>query len=191
VTVADLDLGALRVEAESCVACRLAETRTTVVFASGSPNSDLMIVGEAPGRDEDLAGQPFVGRSGKLLDQLIEEELGRTRADCYVTNVVKCRPPSNRDPLPDEVDKCRRFLDGQVGVVAPRVVITLGNFAMRSLLNTTDGITRRRGSAYRFASGYVIPTFHPAAALRGGPSVVAQMRDDFAHAAAALLRGGR
>jgi DNA polymerase len=105
--------------------------------------------------------------------------------------VVKCRPPSNRDPLPDEVEACRRFLDAQVGVVAPKVVITLGNFAMRSLLNTTDGITRRRGSAYRFASGYVIPTFHPAAALRGGPRVVAQMREDFAHAAAALLRGSR
>jgi uracil-DNA glycosylase len=189
--VADLDLGALRLEATSCVACRLAETRTTVVFASGRPDADLMIVGEAPGRDEDLAGQPFVGRSGKLLDQLIEEELGRTRADCYVTNVVKCRPPSNRDPLPDEVESCRRFLDGQVGAVAPKVTITLGNFAMRSLLNTTDGITKRRGSAYRFASGYVIPTFHPAAALRGGPRVVTQMREDFAHAAAALLRGRR
>lgn len=189
--MAEIDLDALRVAAESCVACRLAETRTTVVFASGDPDADVMIVGEAPGRDEDLSGQPFVGRSGQLLDQLIEDELGRTRAECYVTNVVKCRPPSNRDPLPDEVAACCRFLDGQIGGVAPKVVITLGNFAMRSLLDTTDGITKRRGQAYRFASGYVVPTFHPAAALRGGPRVLAEMRADFAHAAGALARGRR
>jgi len=108
-----------------------------------------------------------------------------------LVDVVVLPVDARPEALPDEVDACRRFLDGQVGVIGPRVVITLGNFAMRSLLNTTDGITRRRGSAYRFASGYVIPTFHPAAALRGGPSVVSQMREDFRHAAAALLRGGR
>jgi uracil-DNA glycosylase len=182
----DVDLELLRLEAEGCVACRLASTRTTVVFASGDPTADLMIVGEAPGRDEDLAGRPFVGRSGRLLDQLLAEELGRSRAECYVTNVVKCRPPENRDPLPDEVATCRRFLDGQVAASAPKVVITLGNFAMRSLLATTDGITRRRGRSYPFATGVVIPTFHPAAALRGGSGVLADMRSDFARAGALL-----
>lgn len=173
-------LALLASEAASCTACALSATRTTVVFGSGDPEADLLIVGEAPGRDEDLSGEPFVGRSGKLLDQLLDEELGRTRSACYVANVVKCRPPGNRDPLPHEVATCRRFLDAQIAEVAPKVIVTLGNFAMRVLLDTTDGITRRRGHAYRFGSAVVVPTYHPAAALRGGASVLAQMRADFA-----------
>jgi len=172
-------LALLASEAATCTACALSATRTTVVFGSGDPDADLMIVGEAPGRDEDLSGKPFVGRSGKLLDQLLDEELGRTRAECYVANVVKCRPPGNRDPLPREVASCRGYLDEQIAQVAPKVIITLGNFAMRVLLDTTDGITKRRGHAYRFGSGVVVPTYHPAAALRAGQGVLAQMRTDF------------
>jgi DNA polymerase len=173
-------------EAATCTACALASTRTTVVFGAGDPNADLFIVGEAPGREEDLSGKPFVGRSGRLLDQLLAEELARSRADCYVVNVVKCRPPGNRDPLPREVEACRGFLDIQIAEVAPKVTITLGNFAMRALLDTTDGITRRRGRAYPFASGVVVPTYHPAAALRGGERVLAEMRADFARAKSLL-----
>ena len=132
---------ALEQDALGCVACRLAEGRTKVVFSSGDDTEPLMFVGEGPGREEDLAGEAFVGRSGRLLDQLAIEELGRSRRDFYIANVVKCRPPANRDPQDDEVAACSRFLDGQLAVVAPRVVITLGNFATRALLQTTEGIT--------------------------------------------------
>jgi DNA polymerase len=169
-------------QASVCTACPLAPTRTHVVFANGDPLADVMFVGEGPGRDEDLAGEPFVGRSGKLLDRLIEEELGLHRPACYVANVVKCRPPDNRDPLPGEVAACAHFLDAQLELVAPRVVITLGNFASRSLLQTTEGVTRLRGHAYPFRGGQLVPTFHPAAALRGGGLVLAQMRADFVRA---------
>jgi uracil-DNA glycosylase len=156
--------------------------RTNVVFAAGSPTARLMFVGEGPGRDEDLAGEPFVGRSGKLLDQLIEEEIGLTRADCYIANVVKCRPPNNRDPHPDEVAACRHFLEGQVEAVNPAVIVTLGNFAARTLLGVTEGVTRLRARAYPFGQSILVPTFHPAAALRGGGVVLAQMRADFVRA---------
>ncbi|MGA8297396.1 MAG: uracil-DNA glycosylase, partial [Acidimicrobiales bacterium] len=151
-----------------------------------SPNARLMFVGEGPGRDEDLAGEPFVGRSGKLLDRLIEEEIGLSRADCYIANVVKCRPPNNRDPNPDEVATCRHFLDGQVDAVNPEVIVTLGNFAARALLGVSDGVTKLRGRSYPFGRGVLVPTFHPAAALRGGGVVLAQMRADFVRAKRAL-----
>ncbi|HLI14952.1 MAG TPA: uracil-DNA glycosylase [Acidimicrobiales bacterium] len=179
--LAELERAAL-----ACTACPLAAGRTTVVFGTGDPSADLMLVGEAPGRDEDLVGEPFVGRSGRLLDRLLEEELGRSRAECYIANVVKCRPPGNRDPLPEEVAACRHFLDGQVAIVAPRVVVTLGNFAARTLLGTPDGVTRLRGRTYPFAGGVVVPTYHPAAALRGGGLVLAQMRADLVRAKRAL-----
>ncbi len=158
------------------------------MFANGDPRSPLMLVGEGPGRDEDLAGEPFVGKSGKLLDRLIAEELGIARADCYVANVVKCRPPDNRDPLPAEVDACAQFLAGQLELVAPAVVVTLGNFAARSLLRRNEGVTRLRGQAYPFGSGQLVPTFHPAAALRSGGLVLAQMRSDFVRAKQLLAR---
>lgn len=129
--------------------------------------------------EEDRLGQPFVGRSGQLLDRLIADELGLERRQCYVANVVKCRPPENRNPLPDEVEECRPFLVGQLDAVQPRVVLTLGNFAMRALLSTSAGITSMRGKAYDFNGSVLIPTFHPAAALRGGASILAAMRADF------------
>lgn len=172
----------LAAEASTCTRCRLAEGRTQVVFGSGDPAADVMFVGEGPGAQEDEQGVPFVGRSGQLLDRLIAEELGRTRASCYVGNTTKCRPPGNRDPKPDEVAACWPYLDRQLDLVAPKVVITLGNFASKRLLDTDTGITKLRGQAYPFRGGHLVPTFHPAAALRGGGVVLAQMRSDFVRA---------
>ena len=185
-----VSLAELERAAKACVACPLADGRTNVVFAAGSPRRGLMFVGEGPGRDEDLEGEPFVGRSGKLLDRLIEEEIGLTRAECYIANVVKCRPPNNRDPHPEEVAACRHFLDGQIEAVDPGVVVTLGNFAARALLGATDGVTRLRGRTYPFGRGVLVPTFHPAAALRGGGVVLAQMRADFVRAKRVLTDKG-
>jgi DNA polymerase len=143
-----------------------------------------MVVGEGPGRDEDLQGLPFVGRSGQLLDRLLAEEAGLARRDVYVTNVVKCRPPGNRDPQPGEIYACRPYLDGQVAALAPRVVLTLGNFATRTLLGTKQGVTALRGTVHPWGppGTVLVPTFHPAAALRGGATVLAQMRADFVRA---------
>jgi DNA polymerase len=169
-------------EASTCVRCPLAEGRTNVVFGVGDPDADLMFVGEGPGRDEDLKGEPFVGRSGQLLDRLMREEIGISRDRCYIANVVKCRPPGNRDPLPDEITACRPYLETQVDLIAPKVVVTLGNFATRLLLARTEGITRLRGRAYPFRSGVLVPTFHPSAALRGNAEAIAGMRADFVRA---------
>jgi DNA polymerase len=175
-------LAELRTEALACTRCALAETRTQVVFGVGDPHADLLFIGEGPGRDEDLAGEPFVGRSGKLLDKLVHQELGLDRSRFYIANVVKCRPPGNRDPLPAEIASCRPYLEGQLELIDPAVVVTLGNFATRLLLETTEGITRLRGRAYPFRRGHLVPTFHPAAALRGGAEVVAGMRADLVRA---------
>jgi len=169
-------------EALSCTKCPLAATRTQVVFGVGDPDADLLFVGEAPGRDEDLQGIPFVGRSGQLLDRLLAEELGITRDQVYIANVVKCRPPDNRDPKPDEIASCRPYLEEQVTLIAPKVVVTLGNFATRLLLDTDQGITKLRGAVYPVGGVQLVPTFHPAAALRGGGVVLAQMRADLVRA---------
>lgn len=169
-------------EALVCTRCPLAAGRTQVVFGVGNPAADLMFVGEGPGAQEDLQGEPFVGKSGRYLDRLIYEEMGLTRADLYVANVVKCRPPGNRDPLPEEIAACRPWLDTQLDMIEPRVVVTLGNFATRLLLTTTEGITKLRGRAYPFRGGSIVPTFHPAAVLRSGGDSVAQMRADLVRA---------
>jgi len=175
-------LAALGVEASTCTRCPLAAGRTQVVFGVGSPAADLLFVGEGPGRDEDLAGEPFVGRSGKLLDRLMAEELGLDRSVCYIANVVKCRPPNNRDPRPEEIDACRPYLERQIELIDPTVVVTLGNFATRLLLESGEGIRRLRGRAYPFRGGHLVPTYHPAAALRSGGEVLAEMRADFVRA---------
>lgn len=175
-------LDALAQDADQCTRCRLAEGRTTVVFGMGDPQADLMFVGEGPGAEEDRQGLPFVGRSGKLLDRLLAEELGIGRDRCYIANCVKCRPPNNRDPLPDEIEACRGFLDAQLELIDPLVVVTLGNFATRALLQTTEGITKLRGKAYPFRRGHLVPTYHPSAALRGGGEVLAAMRADLIRA---------
>ena len=170
----------LETRALVCTQCGLAETRTQVVFGVGDPEARLMFVGEAPGKNEDLQGEPFVGAAGKLLDSLLEE-IDLKRSEVYIANVLKCRPPGNRDPRPDEIDACKGYLREQIRLVAPEVVMTLGNFATKLLLNTEMGITRLRGQAYPWwLDAVLVPTFHPAAALRSGDRVTSQMRDDFA-----------
>jgi uracil-DNA glycosylase family 4 len=163
--------------ASVCTACRLCETRKNVVFASGTSDAKVMVVGEGPGQQEDEQGLPFVGRSGQLLISLLAE-VGIAREDVYIANVVKCRPPKNRDPRQDEIDTCKPFLRRQIELVDPSVVITLGNFSSKLLMPTTTGITRLRGKAYEWWGRYLVPTFHPAAALRGGESVKNDIRAD-------------
>jgi DNA polymerase len=181
-------LQALGDEAASCTRCPLAGGRTQVVFGVGNPDADLLFVGEGPGREEDLIGEPFVGRSGRLLDRLMREEIGMDRSQCYIANVVKCRPPGNRDPEPAEIESCRPYLDEQVALIDPRVVVTLGNFATRTLLATTEGIRTLRGRAYPFRGGQLVPTYHPAFALRSGGEIMAEMRADFVRAKRLLPR---
>ena len=161
-------LAELEREALACTRCPLASGRTQVVFGVGDPAADLMFVGEAPGQEEDLKGEPFVGRSGQLLDRLLREELGIGRRSVYIANVVKCRPPANRDPLPAEVAACRPWLERQIELVAPRVIVTLGNFAAKLLLDTTTGIMALRGRSYPYGTAFVVPTFHPSYVLRSG-----------------------
>ena len=159
-----------------------------MVFGVGSPTARLMFVGEAPGKNEDLQGEPFVGAAGHLLDELLSE-IDVLRADVYIANVLKCRPPGNRDPRPDEIDACKGYLREQIRMISPEVVVTLGNFATKLLLRTETGITRLRGTRYAWWLGAtLIPTFHPAAALRGGDRVKDQMRQDFA-LVSEVLRG--
>jgi DNA polymerase len=180
------ELAALAAQASTCTRCPLHETRTQVVFGVGDPTARLVFVGEAPGRDEDLQGEPFVGRSGQLLDRLVLEEVGLTRDRFYIANVLKSRPPGNRDPLPSEVEACRPWLEAQLDLIDPRVVVTLGNFASKLLLQTKDGITKLRGRSYPYRNGVLIPTFHPAAVLRGGGEPMAKMRADLIRVKEAL-----
>ena len=173
------EFSALRARVLTCTACRLSETRTSVVFGVGDPSADLMLVGEAPGRNEDLQGEPFVGAAGKLLDELMAG-IGISRSEAYIANVLKCRPPGNRDPMPDEIDCCKGYLREQIRLIQPKVVVTLGNFATKLLLRTETGITRLRGEVFDWWLGAkLIPTFHPAAALRSGDRVRDQMKEDF------------
>ena len=152
------------------------------VFGAGNADADLMFVGEAPGQQEDLRGEPFVGRSGQLLDKMVWEEMGLTRDRFYIANTVKCRPPGNRDPQPAEIAACGPWLEAQVDLIDPKVVVTLGNFAAKLLLGTTEGITKLRGRAYPYRRGVLVPTFHPAAVLRGAGDLAAQMRADLVRA---------
>ena len=165
-------------EMSTCVRCDLSATRQRVVIGSGPLTARLMIVGEAPGRTEDEGGAPFIGRSGKLLFTLLEEVVGLTRAQCYVTNVVKCRPPANRTPTPKEIETCRPWLIEQLDRVSPRFILTLGNTAGRALFSYQSGIGQVHGHVFRSGEIRGVPTYHPAAALRGGPSVVDVMRSD-------------
>lgn len=162
------DWATLRAVASSCVACPLSEGRTQVVFADGEAPADVMFVGEAPGFHEDRQGVPFVGVSGQLLTRLLGE-VGIERSQVVIANVLKCRPPANRDPLPDEVDTCKGWLRRQVHLVDPAVICTLGNFATRWALGPDVSITRVRGQRFTVSGRIVVPAFHPSAALRSGP----------------------
>jgi uracil-DNA glycosylase family 4 len=167
--------------ASTCTRCRLSQGRTQVVFGVGDPDADVMFIGEGPGYYEDKQGEPFVGAAGQLLTRLLGE-IGIRREDAYITNVVRCRPPGNRDPLPDEIEACRPYLSGTLDLVRPRVVVTLGNFATRVILDRPLSISRVRGQRFEVGGRTVIPTFHPAAVLHGGGESGAQMaaiRSDF------------
>jgi DNA polymerase len=149
-----------------CQRCGLCEGRKNIVFGDGNPNADLLFVGEGPGEQEDLRGLPFVGRAGELLTQMIEKGLGISRQDVYICNVVKCRPPGNRDPLPTEVAACNPFLDGQIAAVAPKVIVSLGKPAASLLLGRNVAITRERGSWHTYRGIPLMLTLHPAFVLR-------------------------
>jgi DNA polymerase len=184
-------LDAVAAEAAGCTKCPLAyQGRTQVVFGMGNPTADLMFVGEGPGAEEDRQGLPFVGRSGQLLDRLMAEELGIDRSSCYVCNTIKCRPPGNRDPLPVEVETCWPYLDRQLELIDPKVVITLGRFAAHQLLDTKEGINRLRGRVHPYRGRLIVPTFHPAAVLRGDGEAMAQTRADFVRAKRTLVDAG-
>ena len=161
--------------------CPLAATRKHVVFGMGNADADLMFVGEAPGATEDQEGKPFVGRAGRLLDQLLEE-IGIPRSEVFIANILQCRPPGNRDPLPEEIEECEPYLMRQIDLIEPKVIATLGNFATKTLTQSQVGITRCCGRPQeRTVAGLdliIYPLFHPAAALRT-PKVLEQLRDDF------------
>jgi DNA polymerase len=156
----------IRTDLGDCTRCKLHRLgRRQIVFGVGNPAADLMFVGEAPGADEDVQGIPFVGRAGQLLTKIIEA-IDLKRDDVYIANVIKCRPPDNRNPEPDEVDTCEPFLFQQIDAVKPRVIVALGTFAAKALLKTQDPISRLRGRIYQFRGAKLIPTFHPAFLLR-------------------------
>ncbi len=157
-------LDEIKAEALECHKCALCETRTTVVFGVGNPHAEVMFIGEAPGRKEDLGAEPFIGAAGQYLNKLLAMA-GLKREDIYIANVLKCRPPSNRDPLPEEIHVCTPFLREQVMAINPDILVTLGNFATKFILKTDRGITSLRGKAYTAGKFYVLPTFHPAAAI--------------------------
>src|SRR5580765_4283032 len=176
-----ISLDELAREASTCTRCRLSQGRTQVVFGVGNADADIMFVGEGPGYYEDKQGEPFVGAAGQLLNRMLGE-IGLRREDVYIANVVKCRPPGNRDPLPDEIQSCRPYLEAQIAGIRPRVVVTLGNFATRVILDRQVSISRVRGQRFEIEGRTVLPTFHPAAILHGGGEASSQMqalRSDF------------
>ena len=159
-------LAAIRADLGDCTRCKLhGQGRKQIVFGVGNPAADVMFVGEAPGADEDTQGVPFVGRAGQLLTKMIEA-MGLSRDEVYIANVLKCRPPGNRDPQPDEVESCEPFLFQQIASVQPKVIVALGAFAARALLKTQDPISRMRGRVYEYRGADLIPTFHPSFLLR-------------------------
>jgi len=190
VPVAATELGVFATEVAGCTKCRLAEGRTQVVFGVGDPNADLMFVGEAPGYHEDQQGKPFVGQAGKLLDNLLAG-IGLERDQVYVANVLKCRPPGNRDPQPDEIEACESHLFRQISLIEPKVVATLGNFATKLLSGKPTGITRVHGAEQETRLGgrrvLLYPLYHPAAALYT-PAMLKVLEEDFARLPALLGR---
>jgi len=156
----------LTLQAYGCEACKLCQTRTTVVFGDGNPNADIIFIGEAPGEQEDESGIPFVGRSGQLLSKMLDVCLGLTRDDVYIANIVKCRPPENRDPEGDEIVACLGYLKKQIQIIQPRVLVTLGRFATQALLETEERIGKLRGKEFVYEGIPLVPSWHPSYLLR-------------------------
>ncbi|MDD4203228.1 MAG: uracil-DNA glycosylase [Candidatus Omnitrophica bacterium] len=159
-------LNEMKKEVVTCQKCSLCKTRTNVVFGEGSEKAELVFVGEAPGEDEDIMARPFVGKAGQLLTQIIEKGMKLKREDVYICNVLKCRPPQNRNPLPDEIDKCEKYLLQQLKIIKPKVICTLGKFASQTLLKSETPISKLRGKFYDYHGISLMPTFHPAYLLR-------------------------
>ena len=172
-----MDLSNLKASLHDCQRCPLSAGRTQVVFGTGNPQASIMFVGEAPGFYEDREGEPFVGAAGKLLTELLQS-IGLDRSDIYIANVIKCRPPNNRDPLPDEIDTCKPYLLQQIELIQPKLVCTLGNFATQTLLEKKVGITKVRGHAIQLADFVVFPLLHPAAALHQS-NLKVPLKEDF------------
>ena len=171
-----LTLEHVRSELGDCQRCKLCSTRENIVFGSGDANADLMFVGEAPGRDEDLEGLPFVGRAGKLLTRIIQA-IQLQRDQVYIANILKCRPPKNRDPEPDEVQSCEGFLFQQIDSVRPKIIVALGRYAAQTLLRSTVTISKLRGEFHDYRGTLLLPTFHPSYLLRN-PSAKKQVWED-------------
>lgn len=172
-----ISLNELRAQVEACHACPLHEGRTNVVFGSGNSHARVLIVGEAPGKNEDLQGEPFVGKAGQNLNELLELA-GLKREDIFIANVLKCRPPGNRDPKPEEIEVCTPFLREQTRAINPEFIVTLGNFATRFILKTEEGITRLHGKVVQRGRFKVFPMYHPAAAIYDRTKMEA-LREDF------------
>jgi DNA polymerase len=163
------DLSTIRADLGDCTRCKLCDKRNTIVFGEGAPRAELMFVGEGPGEQEDRQGRPFVGAAGQLLEKMIEA-MGLKREQVYIANVVKCRPPGNRNPEPDEIDACSPFLHRQLEAIRPRVIVALGKFAAQTLLKTDTPISRLRGRFHEYRGTRLMPTFHPAFLLRNPES---------------------
>ncbi len=182
------DLESLKQATEDCLKCSLGGSRTNLVFGYGNPRADIVFVGEAPGFHEDKQGIPFVGAAGKLLTELLSS-IGISRDDVYITNILKCRPPGNRDPLPEEIAVCRPVLFKQLDIIKPRVVVTLGAFAMRTILDSTVGISKVHGRIFDVSGFKVFPMYHPAAALYAR-ATRELLEEDFRNLKAFLEEGG-
>lgn len=187
VSNSEKSLKLIREELGDCTRCKLHSSRKTLVFGVGNPNARLMFVGEAPGRDEDLQGIPFVGRAGKLLTKIIES-IDLKRDDVYIANVIKCRPPDNRNPDPEEIETCEPFLFSQIDAIKPLVIVALGTFASRTLLRSEEVISKLRGQVYDYRGSKLIPTFHPAFLLRS-PTRKRDVWEDMKKARSILREG--
>lgn len=170
-------LEGLREQAMGCTLCPLSQSRTQVVFGAGNPRARVLFIGEAPGYHEDLKGEPFVGSAGRLLTELLES-IGLKRTDIYIANVIKCRPPGNRNPLPEEIEHCKPYLMKQIDLIKPKIVCTLGNFSTQLLLNKKIGVSKLRGQSFLLNGYTVVPMYHPAAALHQGGLLVF-LKEDF------------
>jgi DNA polymerase len=166
--VADMpeELKELNKMVQNCHRCNLSKTRKNIVFGEGNPDAKIMFIGEAPGREEDLQGRPFVGKSGEMVTKMIQKVLLLKREDVYIANIIKCRPPQNRNPEIEEIEACKGYLLKQIEIIKPKIIVLLGNIALHSLLNLNIGITKARGKLYDFNGIKVIPTFHPSYLLR-------------------------
>ena len=180
-------VGQIREELGDCTRCKLHSTRSNIVYGAGDPCAELMFVGEAPGHDEDQQGVPFVGRAGQLLTKIIEA-IDLRREDVYIANVVKCRPPKNRNPEPDEIETCQPYLFAQIDAIQPKVVVALGAFAVKTLLQSDESISKLRGRTFDYRGAKLIPTFHPAYLLRS-PEKKADVWEDMKKVRSLLREG--